>query len=140
MSTIMLSSNKGKLTMSQIPQNMIDAWKVAKEEEKKYQELRWQLEEQIFDLVKDNLKDAGSHNFGEMQIVITEKKDWDQAILDDIYEQFDKKDLWPCQVQWKVNSTAFKSLQEMHPQYAALLNSALTIKRNSPQFKIKEVR
>lgn len=126
--------------MSQITQNMINAWKVAKEEEKRYQELRWQLEEQIFDKVKNEISDTGTYNYGEMQIVVTEKKEWDQSILDDIYEQFDKKDLWPCEVQWKVNSTAFKSLQEMHPEYASILNPALTIKRNKPTFKIKEVK
>lgn len=126
--------------MSQISQNMIDAWKLAKEEEKKYQELRWQLEEQIFDRIKNEVLDTGTYNYGEMQVLITDKKEWDQNALQDIYEQFDKKELWPFEQQWKVNSAAFKALQEMHPQYAAILNPALTIKRNSPQFKIKEVK
>lgn len=126
--------------MSQISQNMIDAWKLSKEEEKKYQELRWQLEEQIFDRIKNEVLDTGTYNYGEMQVLITDKKEWDQNALQDIYEQFDKKELWPFEQQWKVNSAAFKALQEMHPQYAAILNPALTIKRNSPQFKIKEVK
>lgn len=131
---------KKGVNMSQISQNMIDAWKLAKEEEKKYQELRWQLEEQIFDRIKNEVLDTGTYNYGEMQVLITDKKEWDQNALQDIYEQFDKKELWPFEQQWKVNSAAFKALQEMHPQYAAILNPALTIKRNSPQFKIKEVK
>lgn len=124
--------------MLDLLQSWIDAWKAAKAEEEKYKELRWQIEEQIFDKVKDEIAMTGTYNFGDMQIIVTEKKDWDQKILDDIYEQFEKKDLWPCEVQWKINGTAFKALQEMHPEYASILYPALTIKRNKPTFKIKE--
>lgn len=123
-----------------VPKNLIDAWKVAKAEEDQYKNLRWQLEEQIFDKVKEQIKDIGTYNFDDMQIIITEKKEWNSAVLDDIYEQFPNKDLWPFKPEWKPLSAVYKTLQEKDAISAAVLNPALTIKRNSPTFKIKEVK
>lgn len=126
--------------MNTIPDNLIEAWKVAKEEEDKYKNFRWQLEEQIYEKLKEQLKETGTHNFGEMQIIITEKKEWNSEILDSIYQQFPNKDLWPFKSEWKPLSGVYKTLQEKDSISAAILNPALTIKRNSPTFKIKEVK
>lgn len=137
-STIMLITKKG-VNMS-IPQNLIDAWKVAKQEEKNYQELRWQIEEQIYEKVEEQIKETGTYNFNDLQIIITENKEWDSDVLNDIYEQFPNKDLWPFKPEWKPLSAVYKTLQEKDAVAAAILNPALTIKRKSPTFKIKEVK
>lgn len=125
--------------MMHIPDTLISEWKKAKQEEEAANKRRFDIECQIFEAVKNEIDGNGTYNFnGNMQIVCTSRKEWDQDKLTKIYQDFPVPILWPFKQEWKLLSASYKTLQEKFSAHADMLNAALTVKPNKPNFRIKD--
>lgn len=108
---------------------MYEQWKVFKDKENEYKELRLRLEADIL-AAHPNAKEVG-----KIRITYKNKEDWDQVTLIGIKDDFP---FWPFKTEYKPVASDMKALQEHYPEHYKKLQDHLTITPAKPSFVWKE--
>lgn len=126
-------------------QLLADKWNESKQLENKAKESRLEVEGELLELLKNELKDKGSNNFnGDLKITTGENESWDQALLAGIYTKFTDGEItnipfFPFDIEFKPNNDKLNILKgdDHRKDFIAVFYEALTVKPKKAAFTFK---
>lgn len=122
-------------------QATLELWKISKEKEKYFNQMRLEAEEELLEITKAQLKESGVNNFdGGLKITTGLDQKWDNESLFAAKLEFDAVGyVFPFEITWKPNNEAIKYTKKYNEDlYKEFLEPALTIKSKKPSFSMKE--
>jgi hypothetical protein len=109
-------------------------WIQHKQAEHAANEARVEVELEIFQLVRDRLRETGTNHIDDQLTIVTKlDKKYDQEMLSQLRAS-GEVDVWPFRAEWKPDN---KLMETMPADQLAKINQALTIKASKPTFKVE---
>lgn len=126
-----MDDQKAEVAVEARINELSEKFRIAKAEENVAKTLRLAIEEELYDIIKSELKEKGTHHFGAMKIVTKLNEEWNQDMLADMLNKFS---MWPFNPKWVPDKQAMEEMAIKFPSEYKQLLAAMIVKPAKPTY------